>query len=58
LHFFNNPDALLVSEIFTGENYIAWSRSMLISLTMKNKIMFVDGSLAQPITTDQSLCVA
>jgi hypothetical protein len=58
LHPSNNPSALLVSEIFTGENYIAWSRSMSIALTVKHKIAFVDGSLAQPITTDQSLRVA
>jgi hypothetical protein len=58
LHPSDNPGALLVSKIFTGENYIAWSRSMSIALTVKHKIAFVDGSLAQPITTDQSLRVA
>jgi len=31
---------------------------MAIALTVKNKIAFVDGSLVQPITTDQSLRVA
>ena len=31
---------------------------MSIALTIKNKIAFVDGSLAQPITTDQLLRVA
>jgi len=55
LHPSNNLGALLVSEIFTGENYIAWSRSMSIALTVKNKIAFVDGSLVQPIT---SCCLA
>ncbi|RVW16870.1 Retrovirus-related Pol polyprotein from transposon RE1 [Vitis vinifera] len=58
LHPSNNPGALLVSEIFTGENYIAWSRSMSIALTVKNKIAFVDGSLVQPITNDPHLRVA
>jgi len=58
LHPSDNPGALLVSEIFTGENYIAWSRSMTIALTVKNKIAFIDGSLVQPITTNQSLRVA
>ena len=58
LHPFDNPGALLVSEIFTGENYIAWSRSMSIALTVKNKIAFVDGSLVQPITNDPHLRVA
>ena len=58
LHPSDNPGALLVSEIFTGENYIAWSRSMSIALTVKNKIAFVDGSLVQPITNDPHLHVA
>ena len=58
LHPFDNPGALLVSKIFTGENYIAWSRSMSIALTVKNKIAFVDGSLVQPITNDPHLRVA
>ena len=59
LHPSDNPGALLVSEIFTGENYIAWSsRSMTIALTVKNKIAFIDGSLVQPNTTNQSLRVA
>jgi hypothetical protein len=58
MHPSDNPGALLVSEIFTSENYIAWSRSMTIALTVKNKIAFIDGSLVQPITTNQSLHVA
>ncbi|KAF5469796.1 hypothetical protein F2P56_010356 [Juglans regia] len=58
LHPSDNPGVLLVSEIFTGENYIAWSRSMLIALTVKNKVAFVDGSLVQPITNDPYLRVA
>jgi hypothetical protein len=58
LHPSDNHSALLVFEIFIGENYIAWSRSISIALTVKNKIAFVDGSLVQPITTDHSLHVA
>ncbi|XP_057962271.1 uncharacterized protein LOC131153837 [Malania oleifera] len=37
LHPSDNPGALLVSEIFSGDNYIAWSRSITIALTVKNK---------------------
>ncbi|XP_073260909.1 uncharacterized protein [Populus alba] len=58
LHPSDNPGALLVSEIFTGENYIAWSKSMTIALTVKNKIAFIDGSLVQLNTTNQSLRMA
>ena len=58
LHPSDNPGALLVSKIFTGKNYIVWSRSMSIALTVKNKIACVDGSLVQPITNEPYLCVA
>ncbi|GFZ08846.1 hypothetical protein Acr_20g0006540 [Actinidia rufa] len=37
LHPSDNPGTLLVSEIFNGENYVAWSRSIVIALTVKNK---------------------
>ncbi|KAF5477701.1 hypothetical protein F2P56_004318 [Juglans regia] len=59
LHPSDNPGALLVSEIFTGENYIAWSRSIAIALTVKNKISFIDETLLQPrIDTDSRLRIA
>ncbi|KAF5443154.1 hypothetical protein F2P56_035737 [Juglans regia] len=58
LHPSDNPSALLVSEIFTGENYIGWSRSVSIALTVKNKIAFIDGNLSQPSSENQTLQVA
>ncbi|XP_057962256.1 uncharacterized protein LOC131153819 [Malania oleifera] len=48
LHPSDNPGALLVSEIFNGENYVAWSRSIIIALTVKNKVQFIDGSIVSP----------
>ncbi|XP_042976306.1 uncharacterized protein LOC122307472 [Carya illinoinensis] len=48
LHPSNNTGALLVTEIFTGENYIASSRFISIALTVKNKISFIDRTLLQP----------
>ena len=48
LHPSDNPDALLVSEIFNGENYVAWSCSIVIALTVKNKVQFIDGSIVSP----------
>ena len=52
LHPSDNPGTLLVSEIFNGENYVAWSRSIVIALTVKNKVQFTDGSIVSP-STDQ-----
>ncbi|KAF5458830.1 hypothetical protein F2P56_022831 [Juglans regia] len=58
LHPSDNPGALLVSEIFSGDNYVAWSRSITIALTVKNKVAFIDGSLPQPSSTNARLKTA
>jgi len=44
-----SPGAALVSQPLTGENYNTWSRSMIMALTAKNKLSFIDGSLPQPV---------
>ncbi|XP_035547456.1 uncharacterized protein LOC118348955 [Juglans regia] len=52
-----NGDSLgtiLVSNILTGDNYHTWSRSMVMAFKAKNKIGFVDGSIRQPIFTDNT----
>ena len=41
-----------VSEKFEGENFINWKSSMIIGLSTKNKMCFVDGSQSQPSPTD------
>jgi len=43
-----SPGATLVSQLLTGENYNTWSRSMIMALTAKKKLAFIDGSLPQP----------
>ncbi|KAF5477453.1 hypothetical protein F2P56_004093 [Juglans regia] len=58
LHPSDNPGVLLVSEIFSGDNYVAWSRSITIALTVKNKVAFIDGSLPQPNSTNSRLKIA
>lgn len=41
----------LVNEILTGvENYVVWSRALLIALRAKNKIAFIDGTCRCPAT--------
>ena len=47
LHHSDNPGVALVSQPLTGENYPSWSRVMLIVLSAKNKVGFVDGSLVK-----------
>ena len=48
----DNPGIILVPQPLTGENYNTWSRSMLVALSAKNKMCFVDGSLSKPLVLD------
>jgi hypothetical protein len=48
LHHGDSPGSVLVSQILLSENYHTWSRLMIIALTAKNKIGFIDGSITKP----------
>ncbi|GAB4854274.1 hypothetical protein Ancab_039721 [Ancistrocladus abbreviatus] len=48
LHPSDHPGMALVSKSFDGTGYGAWKRAMLIALSAKNKIGFVDGSCSRP----------
>jgi hypothetical protein len=48
LHSGDNLGIILVPQPLIGENYSRWSRSMLIALSAKNKLCFIDGSLSKP----------
>jgi hypothetical protein len=48
LHHGNSPRTLLVSQPLVGNNYHTWKRSMLMALSAKNKLGFIDGSLEKP----------
>ncbi|KAJ9554588.1 hypothetical protein OSB04_018633 [Centaurea solstitialis] len=53
LHHSDNTGLVLVSQPLNSENYSSWSRSMIIALSVKNKIGFIDGSLVRPDGTNQ-----
>ncbi|KAL5552502.1 hypothetical protein UlMin_039903 [Ulmus minor] len=55
LHHFDNPGLVLVSQSLISENYASWSRAMLIALSVKNKLGFVDGSIPKPAGTYPNL---
>ncbi|XP_075518245.1 uncharacterized protein LOC142552365 isoform X2 [Primulina tabacum] len=55
LHHADNPGLMLVSQALTGENYTSWSRAMKIALSVKNKLGFIDGSIARPSETEWNL---
>ena len=53
LHHGDSPGVILVSQPLVGDNYHTWSRSMVMALTAKNKVGFVNGLIEQP--KDESL---
>ncbi|KAL5565662.1 hypothetical protein UlMin_028826 [Ulmus minor] len=55
LHHSDNPGLVLVSQPLIGENYASWSRALLIALSVKNKLGFIDGSIPKPQGNDPNL---
>ncbi|XP_056690521.1 uncharacterized protein [Spinacia oleracea] len=56
-YFLSNHDvnvSKLVSIVFDGKCFNDWKRSMVIALSARNKLCFVDGSLNQPATNAQN----
>lgn len=52
LHHSDNPRLLLVSQPLAGDNYSSWSRAMVIALSVKNKLGFVNGLISRPSGDD------
>src|ERR1044072_3502076 len=52
LHASDHPGLVLVSTPLTDENYASWKRSMVLALSGKNKLGFVDGTIPQPPLDD------
>ncbi|XP_074317247.1 uncharacterized protein LOC141653392 [Silene latifolia] len=51
VHLSDAPGGKLVATVFEGTSYGGWRRSMLIALSAKNKIVFIDGNIPQPAAT-------
>ena len=48
LHHGNSPGMILISQPLLGENYHTWSRSMMMALTVKNKVGFINETISTP----------
>ena len=48
LHPSNHIGLKLVSQVFDGVGYGDWRRGIVLALTSKNKLGFIDGSLKKP----------
>ena len=55
LHHSDSLGLVLVSQPLICENNASWSYAMLIALSVKNKLGFVDGSIPKPAGTDPNL---
>jgi len=54
IHPSDQPRQILVADAFSGEDFDSWKRTFLIALSSKNKVGFVDGTIARP-TNDSPL---
>lgn len=48
IHHSDNSGLVLISQPLTGDNYPSWNRAMVIALSVKNKIGFIDGTIILP----------
>ncbi|KAE8733468.1 hypothetical protein F3Y22_tig00001120pilonHSYRG00022 [Hibiscus syriacus] len=48
LHQSDNPGMILVRQLLSNDNFHSWKRSMMLALSAKNKLGFVDGSIQAP----------
>ena len=55
LHHSDSNGGSLVSNPLTGNNYMPWSRAMLIVLEAKNKLGFIDGTITKPSSEEPDL---
>ncbi|CAH9127240.1 unnamed protein product [Cuscuta epithymum] len=53
LHPGDHSGNRIIYETFTGDNFSAWKKSVVMSFTVKNKLGFLDGSIEQPSSDDQ-----
>lgn len=51
IHFifiiFDNSESILVSQLLISENYLTWSKDMIMALSAKNKIGFIYGFITK-----------
>nr|XP_009601027.2 uncharacterized protein LOC104096369 [Nicotiana tomentosiformis]XP_009601028.1 uncharacterized protein LOC104096371 [Nicotiana tomentosiformis] len=53
LHSSDAPGMSLVNAAFDGRGFQGWRRSVLIALSTKNKLGFIDGTRAPPVITSK-----
>lgn len=54
IHASDSTDMIPINTIFDGKGYVGWRRGILIALSAKNKVAFIDGSIIPPSNTSYS----
>ncbi|EOY13666.1 Uncharacterized protein TCM_032303 [Theobroma cacao] len=52
LHHIDHLGSVVINPKLTTNNYVAWSRSFLLALSIRNKLGFINGSIPKPQVTD------
>lgn len=55
LHHSENANSGVVTPLLDRHNYHTWSRAFLMSLSIQNKVGFIDGSLPKPTGDDTKI---
>jgi len=55
LHPLDHPDLLIMSLIFYGTGFDSWKRAVIIALSTKNKLCFIDGTRIKPPSNSPNL---
>ncbi|KAH7568024.1 hypothetical protein JRO89_XS07G0216200 [Xanthoceras sorbifolium] len=53
-HHSDSPSIVLVSSLFSGDNYGTWVQAIIVAFQAKNKLGFVDGTIMKPYTQSES----
>lgn len=48
LYHSDNANSVIVSPLLNGPNYLSWSRSFSLAISIKNKLGFLDGTIQTP----------
>ncbi|XP_074287756.1 uncharacterized protein LOC141612908 [Silene latifolia] len=49
----DHPTATLVTNLFSGHDFLGWRRDAFMALTSKNKESFIDGTSVRPAVNDK-----
>lgn len=52
LHHTNHHGSIVITPKLNSSNYVAWSRSFILALSIRNKTRFIDGTIPKAATID------